>query len=162
MNFYAKISMSDTLKLLKQLIERPSITPHDAGCQDILIKHLTSKGFQYERLPFAEVNNLWAWHGKSSPLVIFAGHTDVVPPGDETQWVSPPFTPAEKNGYLYGRGAADMKSGLAAMVVAAQKFIKQYPDHNGTIGFIITSDEEGLAKNGTRKVVEYLQKKISK
>lgn len=151
--------MSDTLKLLKQLIERPSITPHDAGCQDILIQHLTSKGFQYERLPFSEVNNLWAWHGKSSPLVIFAGHTDVVPPGDETQWVSPPFTPAEKNGYLYGRGAADMKSGLAAMVVAAQKFIKQYPDHNGTIGFIITSDEEGLAKNGTRKVVEYLQKK---
>ncbi len=83
--------MNDTLKLLKQLIERPSITPHDAGCQDILIERLTSTGFQYERLPFAEVNNLWAWHGKSSPLIIFAGHTDVVLPGDETQWVSPPL-----------------------------------------------------------------------
>ncbi|MFW0094682.1 MAG: succinyl-diaminopimelate desuccinylase [Coxiella endosymbiont of Haemaphysalis qinghaiensis] len=151
--------MSETLKLLKQLIKRPSITPNDAGCQDILIKYLISTGFQYERLPFAEVNNLWAWHGKNPPLMIFAGHTDVVPPGDEVQWQSPPFAPTEKNGYLYGRGAADMKSGLAAMVVAAQKFVKQYPNHNGTIGFIITSDEEGQAKNGTRKVVEYLQRK---
>lgn len=151
--------MSDILKLLKQLIERPSITPNDAGCQDILIEQLTSVRFQYERLPFSGVSNLWAWHGKSSPLIIFAGHTDVVPPGDETQWISPPFIPTEKNGFLYGRGAADMKSGLAAMVVAAQKFIKQYPNHNGTIGFIITSDEEGPAKNGTCKVAEYLQKK---
>ena len=151
--------MSETLKLLRQLIKRPSITPNDAGCQDILIEYLVSAGFQYERLPFAEVSNLWAWHGKSSPLLVFAGHTDVVPPGDEEQWQSPPFTPTETNGYLYGRGAADMKSGLAAMMVAAQKFVKQYPNHNGTIGFIITSDEEGEAKNGTRKVLEYLQKK---
>ena len=151
--------MSETLKLLKQLIKRPSITPNDAGCQDILIKHLVSTGFQYERLPFAEVNNLWAWHGKNTPLIIFAGHTDVVPPGNEVQWQSPPFTPTEINGHLYGRGAADMKSGLAAMIVAAQKFVKQHPKHNGTIGFIITSDEEGQAKNGTCKVVEYLQRK---
>lgn len=150
--------MSETLKLLKQLIECPSITPNDAGCQDILIKHLACAGFQYERLPFKGVNNLWAWNGKRPPLIIFAGHTDVVPPGDEAQWQSPPFMPTEKNGYLYGRGATDMKSGLAAMIVAVQKFIKQYPNHNGTIGFIITSDEEGPARNGTCKVLEYLKK----
>ncbi|QHG92358.1 succinyl-diaminopimelate desuccinylase [Coxiella endosymbiont of Amblyomma sculptum] len=155
--------MSETLKLLKQLIACPSITPEDAGCQDILIKYLSSSGFQCERLNFSEVSNLWAWHrhnGKRKlPLLVFAGHTDVVPPGDETQWNSPPFTPTEKNGYLYGRGATDMKSGLAAMVVAAQKFVRNYPSYNGTIGFVITSDEEGLAKNGTRRVVEFLQKK---
>ncbi|AAO90210.1 succinyl-diaminopimelate desuccinylase [Coxiella burnetii] len=151
--------MSETLNLLKQLIERPSITPNDAGCQTILIDRLKSVGFQCEHLPFGEVHNFWAWHGHQSPFIIFAGHTDVVPPGDETQWHSPPFTPTEKNGYIYGRGAADMKSGLAAMVVAAENFVKQNPDHNGTIGFIVTSDEEGPAENGTQKVVDYLQQK---
>ena len=154
-----KFNMSETLQLLKQLIGCPSITPNDAGCQNILMKYLILEGFQYKSLPFAEVSNLWAWHGNRPPLIIFAGHTDVVPPGDEAQWQFPPFIPTEKNGYLYGRGAADMKSGLAAMIVAAKKFVRQYPNHNGTIGFVITSDEEGLAKNGTRKVVEYLQKK---
>ena len=159
MNFYVKFNMSETLKLLKQLIRCPSITPNDAGCQNILMKYLNFAGFQYKSLPFAEVSNLWAWHGNRPPLIIFAGHTDVVPPGDEAQWQSPPFIPTERNGYLYGRGATDMKSGLAAMIIAAQKFVKQYPNHNGTIGFIITSDEEGPAKNGTSKVLEYLQKK---
>ncbi|QTS84152.1 succinyl-diaminopimelate desuccinylase [Coxiella endosymbiont of Amblyomma nuttalli] len=151
--------MTDTLQLLKQLIERPSVTPHDAGCQAILMNRLTSAGFQCKSLPFKEVTNFWAWHGDKQPSLIFAGHTDVVPPGDENQWQSPPFIPIEKDGYLYGRGATDMKSGLAAMVVAAENFIKQYPTHKGRIGFIVTSDEEGLAENGTKKVVGYLQKK---
>ena len=151
--------MNKTLSLLKQLIEHPSITPDDADCQKILIERLNLTGFQYEHLPFGEVHNFWAWHGQQSPLIIFAGHTDVVPPIDEAQWKFPIFTPTEKNGYLYGRGAVDMKSGLAAMTIAAENFVTKNPNHNGTIGFIITSDEEGPAKNGTQKVVEYLKKK---
>ena len=152
--------MSETLQLLKQLIERHSVTPHDAGCQVILMNRLISAGFQCKSLPFEEVTNFWAWHGgNEQPSLIFAGHTDVVPPGDEDQWESPPFTPTEKDGYLYGRGATDMKSGLSAMTVAAENFVKRYPKHKGQIGFIVTSDEEGPAKNGTQKVVDYLQKK---
>ena len=151
--------MNKTLSLLKQLIEHPSITPNDADCQTILIERLNVIGFKYERLPFGEVHNFWAWHGHQPPLIIFAGHTDVVSPENEMEWQFPIFTPTEKNGYLYGRGAADMKSGLAAMTIAAENFVIQNPNHNGTIGFIITSDEEGPAKNGTQKVVEYLQKK---
>ncbi|AJC50329.1 succinyl-diaminopimelate desuccinylase [Coxiella endosymbiont of Amblyomma americanum] len=156
--------MNKTLKLLKQLIACPSITPNDAGCQDILIRYLNASEFLCERLSFSKVNNLWAWHsskrsGSSTPFFVFVGHTDVVPPGDAAQWKYPPFIPTEKNGYLYGRGATDMKSGLSAMVIAAKKFVKQYSNHNGTIGFIITSDEEGLANNGTYKVVEYLKKR---
>ena len=151
--------MSETLQLLKQLIERPSVTPYDAGCQVILMNRLTSAGFQCKSLPFEEVTNFWAWHGKEQPSLIFSGHTDVVPPGDENQWESPPFTPTERDGYLYGRGATDMKSGLSAMIVATENFVKRYPKHGGRIGFIVTSDEEGLAKNGTQKVVGYLRKK---
>ena len=151
--------MAETLQLLKQLIERPSVTPHDAGCQAILMNRLTSAGFQCKNLPFEEVTNFWAWHGEEQPSLIFAGHTDVVPPGNENQWQSPPFTPTEKDGYLYGRGATDMKSGLAAMIIAAENFVKRHPKHKGRIGFIVTSDEEGLAKNGTQKVVGYLRKK---
>lgn len=151
--------MIETLQLVKQLIERPSITPHDAGCQEILMNRLTSAGFQCKSLPFEEVTNFWAWHGEEQPSLIFVGHTDVVPPGDENQWQSPPFTPTEKDGYLYGRGATDMKSGLAAMIVAAENFVKRHPKHEGCIGFIVTSDEEGSAKNGTQKVVGYLRKK---
>ena len=152
--------MSETLNLLKQLIACPSITPNDADCQVILIERLNAIGFQYERLSFGkEVDNFWAWHGNQPPLVLFVGHTDVVPPGNEAHWQFPPFVPTEKDGYLYGRGATDMKGGLAAMIITAENFVKKNPNHKGTIGFIVTSDEEGLAKNGTQKVVEYLQKK---
>ncbi len=150
--------MSATTVLLNELIAKKSITPEDAGCQDILIKKLTAAGFQITPLPFGEVKNFWAWHGNSSPTLVFAGHTDVVPPGNESAWHSLPFSPTERDGYIFGRGACDMKSGLAAMIIAAINFVKQNPNHSGTIGFIVTSDEEGPAENGTRKVTEYLQK----
>lgn len=151
--------MNETLTLLKKLIACRSITPHDAGCQDILISRLQSAGFHIERLPFENVENFWAWHGDSQPTLIFAGHTDVVPPGDESQWTASPFEPVEKDGYLYGRGSVDMKSGLSAMAIAAINFVQQNPDHPGTIGFIVTSDEEGPALHGTQRVVSELQKK---
>lgn len=151
--------MSETLTLLKSLIQCCSITPNDAGCQKILMDRLKAAGFKCEPLPFDGVENFWAYHGEGSPRIVFAGHTDVVPPGEQKAWDSPPFSPTEKNGYLYGRGAADMKSGLAAMVVAAENFVKKNPNHKGSIGFIVTSDEEGPAINGTVKVIEYLQQK---
>ncbi len=149
--------MSETLALLKQLIQCKSMTPNDAGCQKILIDHLKSAGFQCNLLPFGDVNNFWAWHGNTSPTLVFAGHTDVVPPGDLSSWKTDPFTPTEQNGHLFGRGATDMKSGLSAMVIAAKNFVAQHPNHADTIGFIVTSDEEGPALNGTQKVIDYLQ-----
>lgn len=149
--------MTTTLNLLKELISIPSITPDDKGCQTILINRLKAVGFQVHPMTIDGVTNFWAWHGSKQPTLVFAGHTDVVPPGPEDQWQSPPFSPTERDGYLYGRGAADMKSGLSAMVVAAENFVRENPDHKGTIGFIVTSDEEGPAINGTVKVVEYLE-----
>ena len=149
--------MSATLTLLKELIRQASITPTDADCQTILMTRLTKAGFQTKPLLQNKVHNLWAWHGSGEPTFIFAGHTDVVPPGAEDQWDFPPFVPTEHNGYLYGRGATDMKSGLSAMIVAAENFVKNNPHHKGTLGFIITSDEEGPAVDGTQKVVDYLQ-----
>lgn len=149
--------MSETLMLLKELISKPSLTPNDKGCQDILINRLAAANFQIKKLTLNGVANFWARHGTQQPTIIFAGHTDVVPPGPEDQWESPPFSPTERNGYLFGRGAADMKSGLSAMVVAAENFVKENPAHKGTIGFIVTSDEEGHAIDGTKQVVNYLQ-----
>lgn len=149
--------MSETLTLLKKLISKPSITPNDEGCQDILINRLKAAGFRIKQLPFGDTKNFWAWHGDGKPSIIFAGHTDVVPPGPEDQWQSPPFSPTEQDGYLFGRGAADMKSGLSAMIVAAENFVKENPNHNGTVGFIVTSDEEGRAVDGTKQVIDYLQ-----
>jgi succinyl-diaminopimelate desuccinylase len=148
---------SDTLALAKDLIARRSVTPEDAGCQELMIARLEALGFAVERLRFDDVENFWARRGDSAPLYAFAGHTDVVPTGPEDQWQNPPFEPTVANGMLYGRGAADMKGSLAAMVTACERFIAAHPDHNGSIGFLITSDEEGPAVNGTVKVVEHLE-----
>ena len=151
--------MSATLALTKQLIECVSVTPDDAGCQQILSDRLEKLGFTITEVHHGDVKNIWAIRGNTSPLFVFAGHTDVVPTGDESQWQSPPFIATEKNGYLYGRGAADMKASIASMIVACEKFIEKHPNHKGGIGFIITSDEEGPAVHGTVKVVEHLKEK---
>ncbi|MGH8371009.1 MAG: succinyl-diaminopimelate desuccinylase, partial [Gammaproteobacteria bacterium] len=150
------------MELTKALIACPSVTPDDAGCQQLLIKHLQDTGFNCEALHFGQVDNLWAVHGNSGPLLVFAGHTDVVPPGPREQWLHDPFTPVLKDGLIYGRGAADMKGGLAAMVIAARRFTAAHPQHPGRIGFLITSDEEGPSVDGTVKVVEELGRRGEK
>ena len=149
--------LSSVVSLACDLIACPSITPVDGGCQQIIAKKLAAIGFQIESMRHGEVDNLWARYGKDEPLLVFAGHTDVVPTGPLNEWSSPPFEPDIRHGYLYGRGAADMKSAVAAMVIAAEKFIKSSPDFSGSIAFLLTSDEEGSAVNGTRKVIEALQ-----
>lgn len=148
---------SPTVELAMQLITQPSVTPTDAGCQAIMIARLKSRGFKIENLRFDDVHNFWAVHGDSGPIFCFAGHTDVVPTGPLENWSHPPFTPTIVDGQLYGRGAADMKGSLAAMVVAAEQFVTDLPDHKGRLAFLITSDEEGIAVNGTVKVVDWLQ-----
>lgn len=150
-------NLTNTLELAKSLIALPSITPHDQGCQPLIADRLKSMGFSIEHLRFGQVDNLWARCGTSAPLVVFAGHTDVVPPGPLEAWHSPPFTPTVRNGYLFGRGAADMKGGLAAMITACEAFLQQSPHFEGSIGFLITSDEEGPAIDGTKKVLATLQ-----
>ncbi|MEH6637414.1 MAG: succinyl-diaminopimelate desuccinylase, partial [Halioglobus sp.] len=149
--------MEKTLELCCQLISRPSITPDDAGCQALMIEHLQAIGFNCTELPFGEVKNFWAVHGTDGPILVFAGHTDVVPTGPAEQWDTAPFAPTLMDGTLFGRGTADMKGSLAAMLVACEEFVTQYPDHPGRIGFLITSDEEGPAADGTIKVIDYLQ-----
>lgn len=148
---------SETLQLAIDLIERRSLTPDDAGCQALLIKRLEAIGFVCETLQFEDVTNLWARRGNSGPLLAFAGHTDVVPTGPLEQWHSDPFRPEIRDGYLFGRGAADMKSSIAAMVTACERFIAAHADHSGSIALLITSDEEGPSVNGTVKVVEVLE-----
>jgi len=150
-------SESPTLSLTKQLIARTSVTPDDAGCQQLMIERLKRLGFAVRDLRFEDVDNFWAIRGDQGPILCFAGHTDVVPTGPAENWRSPPFEPTAIDGQLYGRGAADMKGSLAAMVVAVEQFIAEHPNHGGRIAFLITSDEEGVAKNGTVKVVEWLQ-----
>jgi succinyl-diaminopimelate desuccinylase len=154
--------VSDTIELAKQLIARRSVTPEDAGCQDIMIARLEALGFAVEKLPFGEVSNFWARRGTATPIYAFAGHTDVVPTGPENQWQYPPFEPTIKDGYLFGRGACDMKGSLAAMVTACERFVAQNPDHKGSIAFLITSDEEGPAVDGTVKVVQWLESRGEK
>jgi len=151
------LNESPTLSLTKQLIARTSVTPDDAGCQQIMIERLQQLGFSVTNLRFEDVDNFWAIRGDQGPILCFAGHTDVVPTGPVENWRSPPFEPTAADGQLYGRGAADMKGSLAAMVVAVEQFIAEHPNHQGRIAFLITSDEEGVAKNGTVKVVEWLQ-----
>jgi succinyl-diaminopimelate desuccinylase len=149
--------MSETLQLAKTLIACRSLTPDDAGCQDILIERLEKLGFKIERMRFGNVDNFWARRGTAHPVVVFAGHTDVVPSGPPESWFSPPFDPAIRDGMLYGRGAADMKTSVAAFITAIEAFLAQHPDHNGSIALLVTSDEEGVAVDGTVRVVEALQ-----
>lgn len=154
--------MSETLKLAHELISRRSITPDDAGCQFVIADRLKPLGFENHHLQFGEVDNLYARRGESGPLFVFAGHTDVVPTGPEENWKYPPFTPTEDNGLLYGRGTADMKGSIAAMLTAVERFIQNHPEHKGSIGFLITSDEEGPATEGTVKVVDWLESRNEK
>lgn len=148
--------MSDTIALAKQLIAQSSITPNDGDCQKIMAAHLKDLGFTLEPMPFGDVSNLWAVFGTEGPLFVFAGHTDVVPPGNSKDWQSDPFVPTERDGFLYGRGAADMKGSLAAMLVATSRYLANHKPA-GRIGFIITSDEEGDAIDGTRAVMKTLK-----
>ena len=148
---------SNTFGLVRELISRASVTPNDAGCQEILRQRLVRLGFESEPMRFADVDNLWLRRGMSRPLLCFAGHTDVVPTGPLDQWHSDPFVPTVRDGVLYGRGAADMKSSLAAFVTALESFVSEHPDHPGSIALLLTSDEEGVALNGTAKVVELLK-----
>ena len=143
------------IELAQQLIRRPSLSPDDAGCQALLIARLQAIGFQVEPMLIDDTLNFWATRGQGETLA-FAGHTDVVPPGDASRWINPPFEPTIRDGMLFGRGAADMKGSLAAMVVAAERFVAAHPNHKGRLAFLITSDEEASAKNGTVKVVERL------
>ena len=149
--------MNDTLSLAQALIRVESLTPNDGGCQSLLIERLSALGFSIERMRHGAVENFWARHGQSAPLVCLAGHTDVVPTGPVDAWNSAPFEPTLRDGYLYGRGAADMKTSLAAFVTAAEQFITQHPDHRGSLAFLITSDEEGDAADGTVRVVDALE-----
>ncbi|WP_440455000.1 succinyl-diaminopimelate desuccinylase [Psychrobacter sp. ASPA161_9] len=160
-----------TLNLSIALLERPSVTPDDDGCQDILLARLEQAGFDCEFMYFgdrdktgehAEVKNLWARRGTADPVICFAGHTDVVPTGDVNNWTYPPFTPTIADGYLWARGAADMKTGIAAFTIAAERFVANHPKHNGSIAFLITSDEEGPSINGTVKVIETLEARNEK
>ena len=144
------------LSLAQHLIQRPSISPNDEGCQQLIAERLQAVGFNIEWLPFGDTLNLWATHGEGEPCLVFAGHTDVVPVGDENAWTYPPFEANIVDNILYGRGAADMKGSLAALVVAAENFVKNNPNHAGKIALLITSDEEAAAKDGTVKVVETL------
>lgn len=151
--------MSDVLDLACDLISRPSMTPDDAGCQEMIAKRLERAGFICEHLRYAAVSNLWATHGRGAPVLVLLGHTDVVPPGPVEAWTSDPFMPDMRNCILYGRGAADMKGSVAAFVIAAEHFLAAYPQHPGTLAILLTSDEEGQAIDGVRKVAETLRQR---
>jgi succinyl-diaminopimelate desuccinylase len=151
-----------TLELTKDLISRQSVTPEDAGCQQLLADRLSAIGFEIEHLRFGDTDNIWARRGTTGPVFAFAGHTDVVPTGPVENWQSDPFEPEIRDGMLYGRGTADMKGSIAAFVTACERFVEQYPEHNGSIAFLITSDEEGPATYGTVKVIETLEARNEK
>ena len=161
-NRFLFMNHSDILDLSLQLLRQPSVTPVDHNCQTIMAERLAAIGFNIENMRFEDVDNLWARRGTSSPVFCFAGHTDVVPTGHLDAWESDPFLPEIRDGKLYGRGSADMKTALAAMVVASERFVKKHPDHKGSIAFLITSDEEGPSINGTVKVIETLEARNEK
>lgn len=161
-NRFLFMNHSDILDLSLQLLRQPSVTPVDHNCQTIMAERLAAVGFNIENMRFEDVDNLWARRGTSSPVFCFAGHTDVVPTGHLDAWESDPFLPEIRDGKLYGRGSADMKTALAAMVVASERFVKKHPDHKGSIAFLITSDEEGPSINGTVKVIETLEARNEK
>lgn len=152
----SEMALSETLTLTQDLMARASVTPTDSGCQDVMMKRLAGCGFAVEPLRYGSVDNFWARRGNAAPVLCFAGHTDVVPTGPLEEWKSNPFVPTIREGILYGRGAADMKSGLAAMITATEEFVRHYPAHRGSIAYLITSDEEGPSVDGTRRVVETL------
>jgi succinyl-diaminopimelate desuccinylase len=154
--------MSATVDLTLDLMSRNSVTPADQGCQAVMTQRLAAAGFAVENLRYGNVDNFWATRGSGSPVLCFAGHTDVVPTGPLEEWTSDPFKPAMRDGMLYGRGAADMKSALAAMVTATEEFVRAHPKHRGTIAYLITSDEEGPSVDGTKKVVETLRERGQK
>ncbi|WAH63021.1 succinyl-diaminopimelate desuccinylase [Xanthomonas hortorum] len=151
--------MSDIVDLTCELISRPSVTPDDAGCQELIAQRLARAGFAIEHLRLGEVDNLWATHGSGAPVLVLLGHTDVVPPGPREAWTSDPFDPQIRDGVLYGRGAADMKSGVAAFVVSAEQFVAAHPQHTGTLALLLTSDEEGDAIDGVRRVAELFRER---
>ena len=150
------MSASPTLALAYELVRRASVTPDDAGCQTVLAERLARLGFGIETMRFADVDNLWARRGDDGPLLVLLGHTDVVPTGPLREWSSPPFEPAIRDGYLYGRGAADMKGSVAAMITALERFLDRHPRHQGSVALLVTSDEEGPSVNGVRRVIETL------
>lgn len=154
--------MKDVLAVTKDLINRRSVTPEDAGCQDMMKDWLAELGFNNETMVFEDTTNLWSRRGNDGPVFCFAGHTDVVPSGPESAWKTPPFSATEIDGVLYGRGAADMKGSLAAMLTATRQFVNDYPDHHGSIAFLITSDEEGPFINGTTRVIDTLEARNEK
>ncbi len=154
--------MSETLTLLKNLVSRESVTPKDAGCQDVVVERLSKLGFKEERLNFNDTQNIWLRKGEAKPLLTFLGHTDVVPPGPLDRWDTPPFEPTIKDGKLYARGTADMKGGVACFITALERFLAKHSDHQGSIAVMLTSDEEGIATNGVVKVVEVLENRHEK
>jgi succinyl-diaminopimelate desuccinylase len=162
LNKHLKSKELDVIELACELISRPSVTPEDAGCQKLIAEILNLSTFSHESMVFEDTTNLWSRRGNTEPVFCFAGHTDVVPPGNLEQWHTPPFEPTINDGRLYGRGAADMKGSIAAMLVATTKFVKNHPDHNGSIAYLITSDEEGPFINGTTKVIDTLEARNEK
>jgi succinyl-diaminopimelate desuccinylase len=156
------IDLSPAIALTAELIRRPSVSPEDKGCLDVIGERLARVKFNNERIDFPPVANLWAKHGSGHPVLCFAGHTDVVPSGPREEWQTDPFEPVIRDGTMYGRGAADMKSGLAAMTIAAERFIAKHPDHKGTLAFLLTSDEEGPSVDGTRRVMQVLESRPEK
>lgn len=151
--------MSEVVELACELIRRPSITPDDAGCQQLIAERLRAAGFQAETIRFGVVDNLWMTHGQGGPVLVFLGHTDVVPTGPVDSWTTPPFEPIIRNGRLYGRGSADMKGSVAAMVLALERFVRSNPQHQGTVALLLTSDEEGEAKDGVRRVADLFRER---